>query len=207
MARSKREGHLSHPRMWPLTCGYVGALGGTRTPNLLIRRELHACSLPGGMCVDLLRWCQTSRSGWRLYAPSYGQIQAIRTAVGSHRDGKNTVKQGLTVGTAGSHDSGCLQVSTTGTPFGPATSPNVTLLKGTLHKHVADNHLDSFVILLPRSEIAQCANCGQDNTKNNYHYEIASIVRNSRRRQRDYSYASRYGSPESNSTYGNPYLS
>jgi hypothetical protein len=26
--------------MWPLTCGYVGALGGTRTPNLLIRSQM-----------------------------------------------------------------------------------------------------------------------------------------------------------------------
>ena len=40
MAPEKREGHLSRPRMWPLTCGYVGALGGTRTPNLLIRSQM-----------------------------------------------------------------------------------------------------------------------------------------------------------------------
>jgi hypothetical protein len=40
MARSKREGHLSRPRMWPLTCGLSSALGGTRTPNLLIRSQM-----------------------------------------------------------------------------------------------------------------------------------------------------------------------
>ena len=40
MARSKREGHLSRLRMWPLTCGDSGALGGTRTPNLLIRSQM-----------------------------------------------------------------------------------------------------------------------------------------------------------------------
>ena len=41
IASYRREGHLSHPRRWPLTCGDCGALGGTRTPNLLIRRSGH----------------------------------------------------------------------------------------------------------------------------------------------------------------------
>jgi hypothetical protein len=39
-APNKREGHLSLPRRWPLTCGDCGALEGIRTPNLLIRSQM-----------------------------------------------------------------------------------------------------------------------------------------------------------------------
>jgi len=40
----------------------VGALGGTRTPNLLIRRELRANPLPGHTAVDLLKCCSALRN-------------------------------------------------------------------------------------------------------------------------------------------------
>ncbi len=53
MAASKRKGHLSRPRMWPLTCGLSSALGGTRTPNLLIRSQM---LYP----LSYERWCLAS---------------------------------------------------------------------------------------------------------------------------------------------------
>jgi hypothetical protein len=64
--------------------------------NHLIRRELHACSLPGDMRSDLLRWCPMAPSGCRPYASSYGQIQASLPLIGRRYDGRNTVKIRLT---------------------------------------------------------------------------------------------------------------
>jgi hypothetical protein len=42
-----------------------GALGGTRTPNLLIRRDLRAHPLPAHMPIDLLECCSAMRNEWR----------------------------------------------------------------------------------------------------------------------------------------------
>jgi hypothetical protein len=44
-----------------------------RQANHLIRRELHAGSLPGSTYSDLLRRCPASRNSCRFYSLSYGQ--------------------------------------------------------------------------------------------------------------------------------------
>ena len=47
-----------------VTCA-LGALGGTRTPNLLIRRDLHSRPLPARSATDLLEYSSTVRSEQR----------------------------------------------------------------------------------------------------------------------------------------------
>jgi hypothetical protein len=44
-----------------LTCGKCGALGGTRTPNLLIRRQRRERRRPGHTPSDLARRCSLVR--------------------------------------------------------------------------------------------------------------------------------------------------
>ena len=48
-----------------VTCGFNGALGGTRTPNLLIRRLCHAYPLPAHFAADLPRCYSLMRNRWQ----------------------------------------------------------------------------------------------------------------------------------------------
>ena len=59
-----------------MTWYFVGALGGTRTPNLLIRRDLRAEMRPGRTRRDLPKVHSAVRSDEQCYAPSCGQIPA-----------------------------------------------------------------------------------------------------------------------------------
>jgi CheY-like chemotaxis protein len=53
------------PRGKALTCGFAGALGGTRTPSLLIRREIQPHPLPADTRDELARCCSAMRSRWQ----------------------------------------------------------------------------------------------------------------------------------------------
>jgi hypothetical protein len=81
-------GRLSHRRNDP-GLRRCGALGGTRTPNLLIRRVCHGSLLPGYMLPDLLGCLSLFRIVCQSFAVWYGQIQTIGglmtpEAVGRH---------------------------------------------------------------------------------------------------------------------------
>src|ERR1022692_2940553 len=78
------------------SCGDCGALGGTRTPNLLIRRELRAHPPPGHTSVDLQECCSGMRNNCRRYAALCGQNPASMTVCPGHPDRPTNVKPGLT---------------------------------------------------------------------------------------------------------------
>jgi len=78
-----------------VTSYFVGALGGTRTPSLLIRRVCHASLLPGHMPPGL-RGCRSLACVvCRSFAVLYGQNQTIGRAHGSGGGWPYTALAGL----------------------------------------------------------------------------------------------------------------
>jgi hypothetical protein len=58
------------------------ALGGTRTPNLLIRRDLQAHPLPAHTSVDLPKCCSTMRNNCQRYAAYSAKIRPAQPMAG-----------------------------------------------------------------------------------------------------------------------------
>src|SRR5215471_11637299 len=58
----------------------LGALGGTRTPNLLIRRLCRAHPRPGHSAAGPAGWYSVARVVFRCYSLSYGQNQTTTTS-------------------------------------------------------------------------------------------------------------------------------
>jgi hypothetical protein len=59
-----------------VTWELIGALGGTRTPNLLIRRQCRACHRPGHSTADLSGQFSSACVVFRCYSVLCGQNQA-----------------------------------------------------------------------------------------------------------------------------------
>jgi hypothetical protein len=75
-----------------------GALGGIRTPDLLIRRDLQAHQPPAYTSVDLPECCLTMRNDCERYAALCGQNPASTVPWPGRPGTPMTVKPRLTLG-------------------------------------------------------------------------------------------------------------
>jgi hypothetical protein len=80
-----------------LTCGFGGALGGTRTPNLLIRRYLHSCPRPAHMPLTCRNAAQRCVVVGGVERCCEARMRPVEVGQPPQARGQSTVKPSLTV--------------------------------------------------------------------------------------------------------------